>query len=68
MLKLKKFKKITPSQRDALKDVLSKKIDRYIPSITFLTEYQQKKFEEDVWKKKFIVLMKLLLTININLI
>ena len=35
MHKLKKLKIMTQSQSDALKDLLSKKIDRYVPSITF---------------------------------
>ena len=46
MFKLLNIKLITPSQEDALKELLSKKIDRYVPSITFLTRYQQKKFEK----------------------
>ena len=46
MNKLLNIKLISPSQKEALKDLLSKKIDRYVPSITFLTRYQQKKFEK----------------------
>ena len=65
MYKLLNIKKISPSQKDVLKELFSKKIDKYIPSITFLTKYQQKKFEERCVKKKFMVLMKLMLTINI---
>ena len=43
MFKLLKIEKITPSQHDALTELLSKKIDNYVPSITFLTVYQQNK-------------------------
>ena len=49
---LKNLKKITQSQRDALNDLLSKKIDRYVSSITFLTKSQQKKFQERCIEKK----------------
>ena len=52
MHKLKKLKKITPSQYDALKDLLSKKIDKYVTSITFLTKYQKKIFQERCIEKK----------------
>ena len=46
MLKLLNIKQITPSQKEALTSLLTKKIDQYIPSITFLTTYQKKKFEK----------------------
>ena len=52
MFKLLKIEKITPSQHDALTELLSKKIDNYVPSITFLTVYQQKKFEKRCVEKK----------------
>lgn len=40
MLKLLKIGKITSSQHEALTKLLTKKIDNYVPSITFLTDYQ----------------------------
>ena len=46
MLKLLGIKKLTPSQKDVLKNLFTKKIDKYTPSITFLTKYQMKKFEK----------------------
>ena len=52
------MKKITPSQKDALIELFSKKIDKYVASITFLTRYQQKKFEERCVEKKFMIRMK----------
>ena len=44
--KLLGIKQITPSQKDVLKNLFTKKIDKYTPSITFLTKYQIKKFEK----------------------
>ena len=52
MYKILNIKKITPSQKDALIELFSKKIDKYVASITFLTRYQQKKFEERCVEKK----------------
>ena len=46
MLKLLKIQKITPSQREALSELLTKKVDQYSPSITFLTKTQKDKFEK----------------------
>ena len=46
MFKLLGIKQITPSQKDVLKNLFTKKIDKYTPSITFLTKYQIKKFEK----------------------
>ena len=46
MLKLLNIKQITPSQKEVLTNLFTKKIDQYIPSITFLTTYQEKKFEK----------------------
>ena len=46
MLKLLNIKRITPSQEEVLKNLFTKKIDKYTPSITFLTKNQLKKFEE----------------------
>ena len=46
MLKLLNIEQITPSQKEVLINLFTKKIDRYIPSITFLTTYQKKKFEK----------------------
>ena len=47
--KLKKIIKISPHHRDALRVLLSKKIDRYIPSITFLTDDQQEIFKKKMY-------------------
>lgn len=58
MYKILNIKKITPSQKDALIELFSKKIDKYVASITFLTRYQQKKFEERCVEKKFMIRMK----------
>ena len=52
MNKLLNIKKISPSQHKVLVDLFTKKIDNYVPSITFLTRYQQKKFEERCMEKK----------------
>ena len=68
MNKLLTLKKATASQYAALKDLFSKKIDRYIPSITFLTKYEKKKFQQRCIEKKFMVHMKLMLTINTEMI
>ena len=46
MLKLLNIKQITPSQKEVLKNLLTKKIGQYTPSITFLNNYQKKKFEK----------------------
>ena len=46
MLKLLNIKRITPSQEEVLKNLFTNKIDKYTPSITFLTKNQLKKFEE----------------------
>ena len=46
MLKLLIIKQITPSQKEVLTNLFTKKIDQYTPSITFLTTYQKKKFEK----------------------
>ena len=46
MFKLLGIKQITPSQRDVLKNLFTKKIDKYVPSITFLSKYQMIKFEK----------------------
>ena len=46
MLKLLKIQQITPSQREALSELLTKKVDQYSPSITFLTKTQKDKFEK----------------------
>ena len=46
MLKLLNIKQITPSQKEVLTNLFTKKIDQYTPSITFLTTYQKKKFEK----------------------
>ena len=57
MYKLLSIKKISPSQHKELVNLLTKKIDNYVPSITFLTRYQQKKFEERCVEKKFMANM-----------
>ena len=44
MLKLLNIKQITPSQEEVLKNLFTKKISQYTPSITFLTDYQKEKF------------------------
>ena len=46
MLKLLNIKRITPSQEEVLKNLFTKKIGQYTPSITFLTKYQQEKFKK----------------------
>ena len=46
MLKLLNIKQITPSQKEVLTNLFTKKIDQYTPSITFLTTYQKKQFEK----------------------
>ena len=46
MLKLLNIKQLTPSEEKELKFLFFKKIDNYLPSITFLTIYQMKKFEK----------------------
>ena len=46
MLNLLKIEQITPSQKEALTELLTKKVDQYVPSITFITNYQKKKFEK----------------------
>ena len=46
MYKLLKIKKITQSQKNELIRLFLKKIDKYTPSLTFLTRYQQKKIEK----------------------
>ena len=46
MLKLLNIQQITPSQRKALTELLTKKVDQYSPSITFLTKTQKEKFEK----------------------
>ena len=46
MLKLLNIKRITPSQEEVLKNLFTKKIDKYTPSITFLTKSQKEKFEK----------------------
>ena len=46
MLKLLNIKQITPSQKEVLTNLFTKKIDQYTPSITFLTTYQKKNFEK----------------------
>ena len=51
MFKLLNIKQITPSQEDVLKNLFTKKIDKYTPSITFLTKYQQEKFEKRCLEK-----------------
>ena len=38
MLKLLNIKRITPSQEEVLKNLFTKKIGQYTPSITFLTK------------------------------
>ena len=58
MYKILNIKKITPSQKDALIELFSKKIDKYVASITFLTRYQQKKIEERCVEKKIMIRMK----------
>ena len=52
MYKILNIKKISPSQHKELVNLSTKKIDNYVPSITFLTWYQQKKFEERCVEKK----------------
>ena len=52
MYKILNIKKISPSQHKELVNLSTKKIDNYVPSITFLTWYQQKKFEERCDEKK----------------
>ena len=52
MYKILDIKKITPSQHKELVKLFSKKIDNYVPSITFLSRYQQKKFEDRCVEKK----------------
>ena len=52
MYKLLNVKKITQSQHKELVNLFTKKIGNYVPSITFLTRYQQKKFEERCVEKK----------------
>ena len=54
MYKILNIKKISPSQHKELVNLFTKKIDNYVPSITFLTRYQQKKFEERCVKKKIM--------------
>ena len=45
MHKLLNIKLISPSQ-EALKELFTKKIDKYVPSITFLNKNQQEKFKK----------------------
>ena len=52
MYKLLNIKNISPSQHEELVNLFTKKINNYVPSITFLTRYQQKKFEERCVEKK----------------
>ena len=52
MLKLLNIKRITPSQEEVLKNLFTKKIGQYTPSITFLTKYQQEKFKKRCIEKK----------------
>ena len=52
MYKLLNIKTITPSQDDELVNLFNKKIGNYVPSITFLTRYQRKKFEERCVEKE----------------
>ena len=52
MYNILNIKTITPSQHKELVNLFTKKIDNYVPSITFLTRYQQKKFEERCVEKK----------------
>lgn len=54
MEKLLKIRLITPSQKKALAYLLTRKIGDYVPSITFLTGYQRKKFKERYVEKKFM--------------
>ena len=68
MFKLLNIKQITPSQEDVLKNLFTKKIDKYTPSITFLTKYQQEKFGKRCLEKIYINHMKLMLIINIKMI
>ena len=46
MFKLLNIGEIIPSQKKALTELLTKKVYQYVPSITFLTNYQKKKFEK----------------------
>ena len=46
MLKLLGIKQLTPSEEKELKFLFFKKIYNYLPSITFITRYQMKKFEK----------------------
>ena len=48
MFKLLKIREITPSQEKVLKNLLTKKIGQYTPSITFLNNYQKKNSKKDV--------------------
>ena len=52
MYKLLNIKNISPSQHEELVNLFTKKINNYVPSITFLTRYQLKKFEERCVEKK----------------
>lgn len=65
MLKLLNINRITPSQKEVFEKLFTKKKGNYVPSITFLTKKQK---DSLVLKKKYIVLMKLMLIINLNLI
>ena len=52
MNKLLNIKLITPSQKKALRYLFHQKIDNYEASITFLTDYQWKKFRERCIEEK----------------
>ena len=52
MYKLLKIKKVTQSQKNELFRLFFRKIDKYTPSLTFLTINQEKKFEKRCIEKK----------------
>ena len=52
MNKLLRMELITPSQKDALKYLFRQKIGNYEASITFLTDFQKKKFQERCIEEK----------------
>ena len=52
MNKLLNIELISPSQKKALRYLFHQKIDNYEASITFLTDYQWKKFQERCIEEK----------------
>lgn len=52
MLKLLGIKRLTPSQEEVFKKLFKKKIDKYTPSITFITIKQKRDFEKRCTEEK----------------